>query len=353
MERCKQKSLSDVTKWVGVMLLLALIGGVAGYAFSVPQAAPMEMDYTQPAKWVAEKCLPSVVGIQCLSGEQAVSEGSGVILSSDGYILTNNHVVDGAGRFQVRFHDGRVLDATLRGGDESTDLAVLKADAQGLTPVAIGQSSEAKVGETVVAIGSPGGLRLANSLTSGVVSGLGRRLEDENLLRVPLTIQHDAAINPGNSGGALFNADGELIGINTLKYSGSAYDSVTYQGLGFAIPVDAAMPIARQLMELGRVPRPQMGAKVATSAVSNAAGQPLARVCIAGIVEDGPAEEAGLQRGDYILNVEGTPIWSLIELTRALDAHQENEEIEMEILRPEGARYHTFSVHLTLRVPDV
>lgn len=352
MERSGSKRYRQIGAWFCATLILSILGFAAGYAIAQPQTPAVQRAALTPAQRVAENCLPSVVGLQCLLNQRVISEGSGVILNPDGHILTNHHVVQSAEQIQVRLHDGTTLEGRMQGKDESTDLALIKVEAHGLTAIQPGRSDEVKLGESVVAIGSPGGLRLANSLTSGVVSGLGRRLKNERLPRVPLTIQHDAAINPGNSGGALFNAKGELIGINTLKYLGSAYEHAAYQGLGFAIPVDTALTIAQQLMAHGCVLRPQMGAKAAVAATSDSSGQPLARIWLAEITPGGAAEAAGLKEGDYILKVNGEPIWSLIELTAALDAHRANEQIELEVLRPEGARFHTFTAQLTLRMPE-
>lgn len=298
---------------------------------------------------VAANCIDSVVGVitsveqwnpssGSLEGTEA-GEGSGVIISADGYIVTNNHVIANGTSYQVRLSDGTVVDATLKGADSSTDLAVLKIDPVDNMKVAeIGTSADLAIGETVVAIGNPGGTVLANTVTAGVVSALDRDVSANNFTRDVKTIQHDAAINPGNSGGALFDADGKLVGINTLKYTGSVYSSTSYEGLGFAIPIDTVMPIVNQLIENGKVLRPQMGVVVTNwdGPEKVVASWPPLSVRIVSVNEGGPADEAGLKANDFITAIDGVKISSMAELTSELDKHAEGDTVKLTVVRYDG-----------------
>jgi serine protease Do len=236
------------------------------------------------------------------------SLGSGFIISDDGYILTNAHVVDGADEVTVKLTDKREFKAKVIGSDKRADVALIKIDAKGLPKVALGNSSRLRVGEWVVAIGSPFGFD--NSVTAGIVSAIGRSLPDENY--VPF-IQTDVAINPGNSGGPLFNLKGEVVGINSQIYSRSG----GYMGLSFAIPIDVAMDITNQLRSHGKVSRGKLGVgiqqltqELATSfGLSNASG------ALVTLVEKGsPAEKAGVEVGDVILKYDGKPVAGSNEL---------------------------------------
>ena len=236
----------------------------------VPVSAPVEDN--SPAIYVAQKNANSVVGIITSTegwtqsgGVQntMVGQGSGVVIAEGGYVLTNNHVIEDGSAFQVLMPNGDKVDATLVGADSAMDLAVLKVndEADKLVPVTIGASESLPVGSTVIAIGNPGGEILANTVTRGIISALERSsVSSNNTTRNVNYIQHDAPISSGNSGGGLFDYQGNLIGINTLKYGGSYYSSGSFEGLGFAIPIETAYPIAQQLIENGKVIRPQMAA---------------------------------------------------------------------------------------------
>ena len=209
-----------------------------------------------------------------------------------------------------------------------------------LVPVSIGSSSDLIVGSTAIAIGNPGGEHLANTVTQGIISALERsEVYSTNTTRGVAYIQHDAAINSGNSGGGLFNYKGELIGINTLKYGGSGYSSVTFEGLGFAIPVDTVYPIAMQLIEKGEVIRPQMGVTVTdiegpNEPMSNYAP---ASVCINSVEADSPAARAGLQQYDFIYAVNGERVKTFRELTGILDHFQAGDTVTLTIVRYNNA----------------
>ncbi|HSQ08439.1 MAG TPA: trypsin-like peptidase domain-containing protein, partial [Chromatiaceae bacterium] len=224
--------------------------------------------------------------------ELARSLGSGFIVSSDGYVLTNHHVVDGADEVIVRTNDRREFVATVIGSDKRSDTAVLKLDATGLPTVKLGSSKNLKVGEWVLAIGSPFGFE--HSATAGIVSALGRSLPSENY--VPF-IQTDVAINPGNSGGPLFNLRGEVVGINSQIYSRNG----GYQGVSFAIPIDVAMEVVNQLKSGGKVSRGWLGVVIqevnADLAESFGLDRPRGAL-IAEVLEDGPAAKSGLQVSD-------------------------------------------------------
>ena len=231
------------------------------------------------------------------------SLGSGFIVSSDGYILTNNHVVDHADEIVVKFSDRRELEAQLVGRDKRSDLALLKVDAKGLPVARIGRSGELKVGEWVLAIGSPFGFE--QSVSVGVVSAIGRALPSENY--VPF-IQTDVAINPGNSGGPLFNMDGEVVGINSQIYSRTG----GFMGLSFAIPIDMAMDVMEQLKSKGTVSRGWLGVLIqnVTRDLAESFGmeKPMGAL-ISRVLPDSPAARAGLEVGDIIVEFNGNEIY--------------------------------------------
>ncbi|MBE5807759.1 MAG: PDZ domain-containing protein [Clostridiales bacterium] len=314
------------------------------------QTAPIADN--SPAVYVTQKNANSVVGIETSvdSWNRATgdvkstpqSQGSGVVIAEGGYVLTNNHVVDGGDSYSVLMPDGEKVAAQLLGVDSSTDLAVLKVDekADQLVPVTIGRTDELLVGSTVVAIGNPGGEVLANTVTQGIVSALERTSvnESKSLRRIKY-IQHDAAISSGNSGGGLFNYKGELVGINTMKYVGSSYYGGTYEGLGFAIPVETAESIAKQIMENGKVIRPGLGVNV-----TNVEGpdepmnnQPPQSVAIMNVNAGGAAEEAGLRQYDFIYEVDGERITSMMDLTSLLDQHQTGDTVSVTVVRYQQA----------------
>ncbi len=234
--------------------------------------------------------------------QQRASLGSGFIVSSDGFILTNNHVIDGAEHIYVRLNDRREFEAKLVGSDASSDLALLKVQASGLPTVEIGNSEKLKVGEWVVAIGSPFGFDY--SVTAGIVSAKGRSLPNENY--VPF-IQTDVAINPGNSGGPLFNLDGEVVGINSQIYTRSG----GFMGLSFAIPMNVAMEVVDQLKENGVVSRGWLG--VAIQEVDKELAESFGLDVAAGalvsqVVVQGPAASGGVKNGDIITEFNGKPV---------------------------------------------
>ena len=224
--------------------------------------------------------------------------------------------------------------------NRGTELKVSGDAASQLTPVEFGSSSDLLIGSTVVAIGNPGGETLANTVTQGIVSALQRsNVKASNTSRAIDYIQHDASINNGNSGGGLFNYKGELVGINTLKYSGSAYTGATFEGLGFAIPVETVKDITSDLMQYGKVQRAQLGIKAFE--YDNGPDEPMNNYAPMGVyvsetVEDGPAAKAGLQAYDYIYSVDGVRVTSMTELTTQLDKYNDGDTVTIRVARYEN-----------------
>lgn len=287
---------------------------------------------------VVAKLRPSVVEIateSVSSGNsifgQYISQGagSGVIYSADGYIITNNHVIDGASSITVKTMDGTEYPATLIGTDPQTDIAVIKVDATNLTPAAIGDSDAIQVGEATIAIGNPLG-SLGGTVTTGIISAVGREITINN--ETMTLLQTDAAINPGNSGGGLFDVSGNLIGIVNAKNASSEIE-----GLGFAIPISDVTNVIQELIENGRVTsRPVLN--VTLQQVSDAAyfGQSSdlePGVYIVQVVEGGTADRSGLKVGDRILSFDGQEITQSNEVKQILKKHAIGDQVEMVIER--------------------
>ena len=255
------------------------------------------------------------------------SLGSGFIVSDDGYILTNAHVIEDADQILVRLADKREFDARVIGTDARSDVAVIKIEASGLPKVVIGDPEKLKVGEWVVAIGSPFGFD--QSVTAGIVSGKGRALPDENF--VPF-IQTDVAINPGNSGGPLFNLRGEVVGINSQIYSQTG----GFMGLSFAIPIDVAMDIQSQLRTTGHVQRGRIGVAIQeiTRALAESFGLERAEgALVSGVEPDGPAARAGVRTGDVITGFDGKPVSTSTDLPRIVSAARPGSDVLMDVVR--------------------
>ena len=309
---------------------------------AAPSIEPLSESSIVPA--VAEAVTPSVVRIDVRSGSGdgpgpggQSGLGSGVIYRSDGYILTNHHVVDGAGSVEVRLADGDVLEAEVIGSDELNDIAVVKVDATDLPAINLRPESEPLlVGETVIAIGSPFGLDA--SVTAGVISALNReiRLDEqipgEGVQTIPSIVQTDAAINPGNSGGALVDAQGRLVGINTaiLTRSGAS------QGVGFAVGVEQAVDSSDQLIDQGFVRHPLLG--IAGTDVSAEQADELdlpARrgAIVESIQPDTGAAEVDLRPGDVIISVDGAPLATMSELVAEVRRRAPGEVVELEVFR--------------------
>ena len=234
----------------------------------------------------------------------SAASGSGFILTDDGYILTNYHVIEDSSSITVSLYNGETYDADLIGYDESNDIAVLKVDAEGLTPVVLGDSDNLNVGDSVVAIGNPLG-ELTFTLTSGAISAKDRKVTFSSSVTMNL-LQTDCAINSGNSGGALFNLYGEVIGVTNAKYSTSSSSEASIDNIGFAIPINSIMNIVESIIEKGYISKPYVGISVMdVSAETQQYGIP-AGAAVQSVVEDSPAEQAGLRKGDVITAVNGT-----------------------------------------------
>ncbi|RMV08021.1 Protease Do [Pseudomonas coronafaciens pv. coronafaciens] len=258
---------------------------------------------------------------------EAQSLGSGFIISPDGYVLTNNHVIDGADEILVRLSDRSELKAKLVGTDPRTDVAVLKIEGKDLPTAKLGNSNTLKVGEWVLAIGSPFGFD--HSVTKGIVSAKGRSLPNDTY--VPF-IQTDVAINPGNSGGPLFNMAGEVVGINSQIFTRSG----GFMGLSFAIPIDVAMDVANQLKASGKVSRGWLGVVIQEVnkdlAESFGLDKP-AGALVAQVLEDGPAAKGGLQVGDVILSANGQPVIMSADLPHLIGNLKDGSKAELEVIR--------------------
>lgn len=281
---------------------------------------------------------PAVVGItnkavarDWFNNQVEVSQGvgSGVIFKSDGYIVTNNHVIDGAKEITVSLADGRNFPGKVVGADPITDIAVVKIDASDLPVAKFGDSDDILVGEPAIAIGNPMGLEFQGSVTAGVISALNRTL-DIGDGQVKL-LQTDAAINPGNSGGALVNADGLVIGINSAKLAANGVE-----GMGFAIPINTVKPIIDQLISNGHVSRPYLGVGVFDKNTAAKSGYLLnidKGVYVAQVESDSPAAGAGIRRGDIIEKIDDKEINTVNDLTGAISAHKISDKVSLVIIR--------------------
>lgn len=263
---------------------------------------------------IAETVSPSVVVVKNNRGT-----GSGIAYTDDGYIMTNQHVVRGASSITVLLADGTEHKAKVIGEDLRSDLAVIKIDIENLVHGNFGDSENLKVGETVVAIGSPLGEEFSGTVTSGIISSTERNLNLGN--RNAKLIQTDTAINPGNSGGALVNSKGEIIGINSLKIS-----SAQIEGMAFAIPINTARPIVDELIESGFIKRAYLGLGLADS--KNPKG-----IYIGKIKTAGPADNGKFKRGDIIIKLGGVDVKNTLELSKLVESYSPNALVEITILR--------------------
>ena len=315
-----------------------VLPGAASYAAAVEKAAPAVVNvFTSKHVNVPLVPLPDDPMLRQLFGqvpglsrrESSTSLGSGVIVSDQGYVLTNYHVVEAADAIEVALADGRRGAARLVGADPDTDLAVLKLDLRPLPVAALGPDRSLRVGDVVLAIGNPFGV--GQTTTQGIVSALGRNGLGINTYEN--FIQTDAAINPGNSGGALIDADGNLVGINTAIYS----ESGGSLGIGFAIPIDAARKVMEDIVKTGSVRRGWLGVEPQdiTPELARAFGLPADTqgVVIAGVLRDGPAGKAGLRVGDIVQRVNGTPVRDTVAMLRLIAGLTPGEKATLELLR--------------------
>lgn len=312
-------------------------------------------NYSDTAIYVAQKALPSMVSISVeydvnyMGMKKAVAgSGSGVILSEDGYILTNNHVIssaDSSSFYQVSdaksikvkiYGDDTEYSAEIIGTDSQTDLAVLKIDKTGLTPAELGDSSSVQIGEFVLAIGNP--YNLDYSVTAGIISALNREMTVENTTYN--VIQADCAINSGNSGGALVNSKGEVIGITTLKLAGDGIE-----GVSFAIPVNETVPIYKELIEKGKISRPFVGISGIDLDEATAIRNGLTKgIYVDSVVSGSGAEDAGIMAGDVIVSFDGKDVSTMDELNAIKNTKNIGDKIEIKLYRKSELK--TFTITL-------
>lgn len=340
--------LSLVSAVIGGLLALSLAPQIYGPEYLQRYAAPAQpqqveplpvpstgQDYYSPVVAIAERVGPTVVGISNQGASRSLlkqdlvemGSGSGVIISQDGYIVTNYHVISGAERLMVSLADGRQIEAEVRGSDPDTDLAVLKISASNLPTAILGDSTAIKTGELVVAIGNPLGYEFARSVTAGVVSAKERNItvQDQKFK----LIQTDAAINPGNSGGPLVNARGEVIGINSVKLAVSGVE-----GMGFAIPISDAQPIINQLIKNGFVSRPSLGIwGIAVDEATARTNNIPQGIYISEIIRGGPAYKSGLTAGDVIVAVNGSKVVTFDDLSAALKPFKVGDQVTVGVWR--------------------
>ena len=337
---------------------------------SIPEAKPL-VDLSDALAAVADKVRPSVVYIRAQRTERTTQRrlpqgmerffprfgpnrpfeqgsGSGFIVSADGYILTNNHVVEGAETVIVRLLDRREFRAKVVGTDSNTDVAVLKIDGKSLPPVALGNSDQARVGSWVLAIGNPLGEGLTFTVTSGIVSAKGRALNGlpgRGVGSIQDFIQTDAAINPGNSGGPLVNVRGEVVGVNSAIASETGF----YSGYGFAIPVNLARTVMNQIITEGRVHRAALGVSIQDVSINDAqyVGLPEIRGVVVKDIpnDDSPARRAGMEPGDIIVAIDGKPVEYVGQLQQEVGFRKPGESVKVEVARKGGVRK-TLSVKL-------
>lgn len=291
--------------------------------------------YSRVVTGVVDRVGPSLVGIRRLRGRTESGphahegSGSGIVITPDGYVLTNHHVIMDAPAIEVLLADGTVCKAEKVGSDPDTDLALLRVHRHSLSSVELGDSAGLRQGQLVVAIGNPFGLQA--SVTAGVVSALSRTLRASNGRLIEDIIQTDAALNPGNSGGALLDSTGKVIGVNTAIIAGA-------QGTGFAVPVNTAKRVIPELLRYGRVSRGYLGIAGQTVHFPRAAAERLGHGAISGVqivqcVPGGPAERAGILQGDVVLSIDDRPASSVDDIYKVLDRLSIGRELRVKLLR--------------------
>ena len=321
---------------------------------------------------VANVVMPCVVGVSnrantysIISGQTELVEqatGSGVVVTTQGHVVTNYHVVEGASDVQVLWQ-GQYLKAEIVGVDELTDLAVLRVmEDVALPAVRMGNAQDVRVGDWAIVIGNPLGKQFADTVTVGVVSALNRELEGSSIVKM---LQTDAAINSGNSGGGMFNTRGELIGIPSLKFSASgSRGEASIEGIAMAIPMDVVQPVVESLIQNGRVTRPKLGISVLTLRGSEEPTDGLipAGVFVSAVSEGSPAQKAGIRADDIILNVDGKRVMRHTDLTSRIAGKQAGDTVTLTICRIPGLseltvrdavpRGEIFETTVTLELPE-
>ncbi|OBR96366.1 MULTISPECIES: S1C family serine protease [Clostridium] len=347
----KRSNIKKIASLFCVVLVAAVSGGISGaYVINKKQASKIytpdnrmlvepkqdkseAKDKSESTKEnsiteVAETVGPAVVGISNKSegyfGLQDAGSGSGVIIDSNGYIVTNYHVVQGADKITVKLSSNKILNASVLGADQRSDLAVIKVDAKNLPVVRFGDSSKVKVGDTAIAIGNSLGEQFAGSVTAGIISALNRKIEyNGSIYKV---IQTDAAINPGNSGGPLCDLQGNVIGINSLKIGAN----LNAEGMGFAIDINEAKDIIKSLMNSGKVSRPYLGIS-GESVVSE--DDKIQGVYIEQVEKNSGAGVAGIKPTDIIMQVDGKKVRDVSDIEEIIESHKIGEKVEAEIWR--------------------
>ncbi len=350
MEKSKKAGVGTV---IVLSLLSGLGGGIGSYLFlsngndtDSAQSSNSNIKYEiqtveNPVVAISKKVSPAVVGVRVKSItvgfrglEETGGEGSGVVYSDDGYIVTNYHVIedaikDSAAKIEVTLSDEKkeIFNATIIGGDKVTDLAVIKIDKKGLHKVDFGDSSKLNVGEIAVAIGNPLGQDLAGTVTSGVISALNRKVVTDG--RTYTLIQTDAAINAGNSGGALANSKGEVIGINTVKIVATGVE-----GIGFALPSNDVKPIVDELIKNKKIARPYIGIYGVNVDKNTAVRYGIREgIYIQEVVAQSPADRAGLKKSDVIIQAQGKDIKTMDELNSIKNENKIGDKFKLKIVR--------------------
>ena len=348
----KEKKNKKVSAIVGILCAMVIVSIVSsGVTYSLMSKGQMQLVGTNnttynvenvenPVVAVAKIAGPSVVGVSVTYYEQSFwgelaegeAEGSGVIYSEDGYVITNYHVIEPAvgssnSAVKVTLSNNEEYEAIIVGADETTDLALLKIEANGLTPATFADSDELSVGEYAIAIGNPLGKEFAGSVTVGYISALNRTITADG--RTYHVIQTDAAINPGNSGGALVNSKGQVVGINTVKISDESVE-----GLGFAIPSNYALKIIEELKENGKIVRPYIGIYGIDIDKTLASKNRLVEgVYLYKVASNSPAEEAGLQRGDVIVEFDGKQVSTIDEINNIKNEKEIGDKVKVKVYR--------------------
>lgn len=350
----KQKEMLRKAAWVAFGLVLAIeVAAIAGESAQEAKTTYAQGQYVNtlggaesPFSDVVQTVMPCVVGVSnrgnsfnIISGQTELVEqatGSGVVVTTQGHVVTNYHVIEGASDVQV-LSQGRYLKTEIVGYDELTDLAVLRVmeDIE-LPAVKMGDMSDVRVGDWAIVIGNPLGKQFADTVTVGVVSALNRELESSSIVKM---LQTDAAINSGNSGGGLFNTRGELIGIPSLKFSSNGKDDIaSIEGIAMAIPVDVVQPIVNSIIQYGKVTRPKLGISVMTIRGSDkpTVGLIPAGVYVSAVVPESTAERAGIKAHDIIIGMDGERIALHTDLTNRLAARSAGDVITLTIYRIPG-----------------
>lgn len=345
----KRRRIKGFFNTVAIILIAAMSGGAAGAYIVYYKSADKSTNQTNQSliqqdtsknqvstsdtsknavTKVAQTVSPAVVGIsnkeEGYFGLQDSSSGSGIIIDSNGYIVTNNHVIENAAKVTVKLSSGKVLDAKVVGADQRSDLAVIKVDAKNLPVAKFGDSSKVKVGDLAIAIGNPLGEEFAGTVTAGIISALNRTIQYDGAIYKVL--QTDAAINPGNSGGALCDEQGEVIGINSLKM-GAAENA---EGMGFAISINEAKDIIKSLMNNGKVSRPYIGIS-GQDVVSN--NSDVQGAYVMEVVAGSGAAAAGVKPTDIIIELDGQKVTKFDDLASILDKHKVGDAVSCKLLR--------------------